>query len=261
MGAPYMDYILADSTLITPETESFYTEKVIYLPHSYQPNDRKRTVSAHPFSRTELGLPEDKFVFCCFNNNFKITPETFDRWMSILHAVPDSVMWLLQASEHTSIHLRREAQARGVLPERLIFAPKVPTDQYLARQRCADLFLDSLPYNAHTTTSDALWVGLPVLTCMGQAFASRVAASLLRAIELPELITTDGEAFVARAIELATDAVQLQSLRMRLEKNRLHAPLFDCMRLTRAIEDAYIQVNARRVASLPPESIYIADRI
>jgi predicted O-linked N-acetylglucosamine transferase (SPINDLY family) len=260
MGAPYMDYILADKTLITPETEPFFTEKVIYLPHSYQPNDRKRTVSSHPFTRAELGLPEDKFVFCCFNNNFKITPETFERWMSILLAVPDSVLWLLQASEHTANNLRQEAQARGVHPERLVFAPKVPTDQYLARQRCADLFLDSLPYNAHTTTSDALWVGLPVLTCMGQAFASRVAASLLRAVELPELITMDGQAFVARAIELATDPVQLRSLRMRLEENRLHAPLFDSRRMARAIEDAYVQVHARRVAGLSPESMHIADR-
>ena len=260
MGAPYIDYILADKTLITTETEPFYTEKVIYLPHSYQPNDRKRSVSSHPFTRAELGLPEDKFVFCCFNNNYKITPETFDLWMSILRAVPESVLWLLQASDYTANNLRLEAQARDVHPERLVFAPKVPTDQYLARQRCADLFLDSLPYNAHTTTSDALWVGLPVLTCMGQAFASRVAASLLRAVELPELITTDGEVFVARAIELATDPTQLRALRMRLEENRLHAPLFDCMRLARAIEDAYVQVHARRVAGLPPESMFISDR-
>lgn len=260
MGAPYIDYILADKTLITSDTAPFYTEKVIYLPHSYQPNDRKRTVSTQLFTRNELGLPEDGFVFCCFNNNFKITPETFDRWMSILRAVPESVLWLLQASEHTANNLRREAQARGVQPERLVFAPKVPTDQYLARQRCADLFLDSLPYNAHTTTSDALWVGLPVLTCMGQAFASRVAASLLRAVELPELITMDGEAFVARAIELATDPVQLRSLRIRLEEKRLVAPLFDSERLARAIEDAYVQVHARRVAGLPPESMHIADR-
>ena len=260
-GASYMDYILADETLITPETESLFTEKVIYLPHSYQPNDRKRTVSQHSFTRAELGLPEDAFVFCCFNNNFKITPETFDRWMAILRAVPEGVLWLLQASEQTAHNLRREAQERGVSPERLIFAPKVPTDQYLARQRCADLFLDSLPYNAHTTTSDALWVGLPVLTCMGQAFASRVAASLLRAVELPELITKDGDAFEARAIELARDPAQLQALRKRLGENRLRAPLFDIERLARAIEDAYLQVHARREAGHPPASLRIADRV
>lgn len=261
MGAPYMDYILADQTLITPETEPFYTEKVIYLPHSYQPNDRQRSVSPLPFTRAGLGLPEDAFVFCCFNNNFKITPETFDRWMSILRAVPDSVLWLLQASELTATHLRREAQERGVHPDRLTFAPKVPTDQYLARQRCADLFLDSVPYSAHTTASDALWVGLPVLTCMGQAFASRVSASLLRAVELPELITEDEKSFEARAIELATHPALLKSLRERLKKNRLLAPLFDSQRFARAIEDAYVQVQARRAAGKPPESIYIADKI
>ena len=259
MGAPYMDYILADTTLITPETESYFSEKVIYLPHSYQPNDRKRTVSAHPFTRLELGLPERAFVFCCFNNNYKITPETFDHWMAILRAVPDSVLWLLQASEHTANHLRREANERGVSADRLFFAPKLPTDQHLARQKCADLFLDSLPYNAHTTTSDALWVGLPVLTCMGEAFASRVAASLLRAIDLPELITTDGQTFVARAIELATDRTQLKALRDRLELNRLQAPLFDIERQARAIESAFEQVHARRQTGQPPAAIRIVD--
>lgn len=260
MGAPYMDYILADATLITPETEMFYSEKVIYLPHSYQPNDRQRSVSSHPYTRAELGLPEEAFVFCCFNNNFKITPETFDHWMEILRAVPDSVLWLLQASEHTAHNLRGEANNRGVNPDRLIFAPKLPMDRHLARQRCADLFLDTLPYNAHTTTSDALWVGLPVLTCMGSAFASRVAASLLKAIDLPELITNDGESFVARAIELAKDRVQLQSLRERLHGNRLRAPLFDVERLARAIESAYTQVHARREAGQPPAAIRIAER-
>ena len=259
MGAPYMDYILADTTLITPETESYFSEKVIYLPHSYQPNDRKRIVSAHPFTRLELGLPERAFVFCCFNNNYKITPETFDHWMAILRAVPDSVLWLLQASEHTANHLRHEANERGVSADRLFFAPKLPTDQHLARQKCADLFLDSLPYNAHTTTSDALWVGLPVLTCMGEAFASRVAASLLRAIDLPELITTDGQTFEARAIELATDRPQLKALRDRLEVNRLHAPLFDIERQARAIESAFEQVHARRQAGQPPAAIRIVD--
>jgi protein O-GlcNAc transferase len=260
MGAPYMDYIIADATLITPETEPFYTEQVIYLPHSYQPNDRKRSVSPHSFTRAELGLPEDAFVFCCFNNNYKITPETFERWMEILRAVPDSVLWLLQASAHTASNLRNEAQVRGVCPDRLIFAPKLPMDQHLARQRCADLFLDTLPYNAHTTTSDALWVGLPVLTCMDSAFASRVAASLLRAIDLPELVTMDGAAFEARAIELASDRDQLKALRKRLSANRSHAPLFDIDRLARSIEDAYTQVHARREAGQPPAPIRVAER-
>lgn len=259
MGATYMDYILADETLIPPESERFYTEKVIYLPHSYQPNDRKRAVASHPLTRKELGLPQEAFVFCCFNNNYKITPETFDRWMAILRAVPDSVLWLLQASEHTANNLRREAHNRGVSPDRLFFAPKLPVDHHLARQKCADLFIDSLPYNAHTTTSDALWVGLPVLTCLGEGFASRVAASLLRAVHLPELVTENAEAFVARAIELARDRVQLEAIRQKLETNRLTAPLFDIERLARAIECAFIEVDERRQAGLPPVSIHIAE--
>ncbi|MFY9138103.1 tetratricopeptide repeat protein [Zwartia sp.] len=259
MGAPYMDYIVADTTIITPETEPYFSEKVIYLPHSYQPNDRRRAVSSHVFTRAELGLPTDAFVFCCFNNNFKITPETFDHWMSILRGVPNSVLWLLKASAHTEDNLRREATNRGVSAERLFFAPKLPMDQHLARQKCADLFLDTLPYNAHTTTSDALWVGLPVLTCMGEAFASRVAASLLRAIDLPELITADGQAFEARAIELASDPTQLNALRDRLAVNRMQAPLFDIERLARSIESAYEQVHARRQAGQPPVALRIAD--
>jgi predicted O-linked N-acetylglucosamine transferase (SPINDLY family) len=259
MGAPYMDYILADTTIITPESEPYFSEKVIYLPHSYQPNDRRRTVSSHVYTRAELGLPTEAFVFCCFNNNFKITPETFDHWMSILRAVPGSVLWLLKASTQTEDNLRREATQRGVSADRLFFAPKLPMDQHLARQKCADLFLDSLPYNAHTTTSDALWVGLPVLTCMGEAFASRVAASLLRAIDLPELVTTDGQAFEARAIELATDQAQLKALRDRLAVNRMQAPLFDIERLARSIERAYEQVYARRQAGQPPVMLRIAD--
>lgn len=259
MGAAYMDYILADTTIITPASEPYFSEKVIYLPYSYQPNDRRRAVSSHVFTRAELGLPADAFVFCCFNNNFKITPETFDHWMSILRAVPDSVLWLLKASAHTEENLRREATHRGVSADRLVFAPKLPMDQHLARQKCADLFLDSLPYNAHTTTSDALWVGLPVLTCMGESFASRVAASLLRAIDLPELITTDGQAFEARAIELATDPTQHNALRERLAVNRMQAPLFDIERQARAIESAFVQIHARRQAGQPPVALYIAD--
>ena len=259
MGASYMDYILADQTLVSPRTEQYYSEKVIYLPHSYQPNDRQRAVSPGPLTRAELGLPQDAFVFCCFNNNYKITPETFDHWMAILRAVPDGVLWLLQASEHTANNLRREASERGVSPERLYFAPKLPMDQHLARQKCADLFLDTLPYNAHTTTSDALWVGLPVLTCMGEAFASRVAASLLKAVDLPELITTDGASFEARAIALANHPQELAEIRRRLEQNRQSAPLFDIDRLARSIESAYLQVHERRQAGQPAMSIHIAE--
>lgn len=259
MGAAFMDYILADSTVITPETEAFFNEKVIYLPHSYQPNDRKRAVSPHRFTRAELSLPEQAFIFCCFNNNYKITPETFSQWMTILHAVPDSILWLLQASTETADNLRREAQARGVAPERLIFAPKVPMDQHLARQKCADLFLDSLPYNAHTTASDALWAGLPVLTCTGPAFASRVAASLLKAVGLPELVTHERSEFEAKAIALALDRAQLDAVRAKLERNRLQAPLFDIERFARGVERAFTLVHERRQAGQPVASLRVTE--
>jgi len=259
MGTTFMDYILADSTVITPETEAFYNEKVIYLPHSYQPNDRKRTVSSHLLTRAQLGLPEHAFVFCCFNNNYKITPETFNQWMTILLAVPESVLWLLEASTETADNLRREAQVRGVAPERLIFAPKVPMDQHLARQKCADLFLDSLPYNAHTTASDALWAGLPVLTRTESAFASRVAASLLNAVGLPELVTHERSDFEAKAIALATDRAQLEAVRAKLERHRLQAPLFDIERFARSVEQAFILVHERRQAGKPVASLKVIE--
>ena len=259
MGSSFMDYILADKVVITPETEPFYDEKVIYLPNSYQPNDRNRVVSSQSVTRAALGLPEEAFVFCCFNNNYKITPETFSLWMTILLAVPDSVLWLLQASSETADNLRREAQARGVAPERLHFAPKVSMDQHLARHQCADLFLDSLPYNAHTTASDALWAGLPVLTCTASAFASRVAASLLHAVGLPELVTHDRQTFEEKAIELATDRMQLNALRTKLERNRLQAPLFDIERFARSVERAYLNVHERRQAGMPAASLWITE--
>ena len=258
MGASYIDYILADTTVIKSGTEHFYSEKIIYLPDSYQPNDHSRSVSTQAFSRLILGLPAQAFVFCCFNNNYKITPDTFDRWMTILSAVPESVLWLLEASDETANNLRREAQQRGVAPERLVFAPQLPMDQHLARQKYADLFLDSAPYNAHTTASDALWVGLPVLTLMQDAFASRVAASLLRAVALPELVTEDPAVFVSRAIELATDTAQLKVLRDRLLASRLQAPLFDIKRFARGVEEAYLQVNARQQAGQAAASIHIS---
>ncbi len=189
MAADFIDYIIADPTLIPLEYQEHYSEKVVYLPHSYQPNDRKREIAQKNFTRAELGLPNDGFVYCCFNSNWKITPDVFDLWMDILKKTPTSVLWLLEDNKHAAENLRQEAQVRGVEPDRLIFAERMPMAQHLARHKCADLFLDTLPCNAHTTASDALWAGLPVLTRMGESFASRVAASLLNAIGLPELIT------------------------------------------------------------------------
>ncbi|MEN9374762.1 MAG: hypothetical protein RIR79_2314 [Pseudomonadota bacterium] len=257
VGADYMDYIVADKTLIPETAQPFYSEKVVYMPHSYQVNDRKREISDKTFTREALGLPDSGFVFCCFNNNYKITPTTFDGWMRTLHQVPNSVLWLLEDNATAAANLRKEAKARGIEPHRLVFAGRMPLPKHLARHRVADLFIDSLPYNAHTTASDALWAGLPVLTCMGESFASRVAGSLLNAIELPELITKTQAEFEVRAVELALNPEKLQTIRDKLDKNRLTTPLFDSELFTRHLENAYEQMVQRYHAGLPPEHITV----
>ena len=257
MSAVYIDYIIADPTLIPIESQQYYSEKVVYLPNSYQVNDRQRVIADKVFTKEELGLPSDSFVFCCFNNNFKITPDTFDGWMRILKAVEGSVLWLLEDNPIAGINLRKEAQTRGIDPKRLVFAKRMKPPEHLARHRAADLFIDTLPYNAHTTASDALWAGLPVLTCMGESFASRVAASLLNAIELPELITTTQEYYEATAIELATNPAKLKEIKDKLERNRLTTALFDTPRFTKHIESAYTQMYERYQSDLPPDHIYI----
>ena len=253
LGAPYYDYILADATVIPEDQRQHYLEKVVYLPHCYQPNDSQRKISERIFSRSELGLPEHGFVFCCFNNGYKILPETFDGWMRILHAVEDSVLWLLDHNPLATRNLQREAQARGIDARRLIFAARMPLAEHLARHRLADLFIDTLPYNAHTTASDALWAGLPVLTCMGTTFAARVAGSLLRAMDLPELITHTQAAFEARAIELSQDPSALNEIQSKLLAHRDTSPLFDAPLFTRHIEAAYRTMQTRYQAELPPE--------
>ena len=260
MGAPFIDYIIADKTIIPSDRVSDYSEKVVYLPNSYQVNDSKRKISDKIFTKKESGLPETGFVFCCFNNNYKILPSTFDGWMRILKAVEGSVLWLLEDNRTASINLRKEATARGVEGNRLIFAQRIPMDEHLARHRLADLFIDTLPYNAHTTASDALWAGLPVLTCMGQSFASRVAASLLTAIKLPELITHTQDEFEARAITLATDVSMLSNVKLKLERNRLTTPLFNTRLFAQHIEAAYETMYERYQADLPPESMEIPVR-
>ncbi|MGO9993411.1 MAG: tetratricopeptide repeat protein [Steroidobacteraceae bacterium] len=257
MGAPYMDYILADPTVIPAADRQYYSEKIAYLPHSYQVNDRSRRMAQSEFARAELGLPATAFVYCCFNNAYKITPEVFDVWMRILKRVENSVLWLLEDTKTGTDNLRRAAQSRGVSPERLIFAKRMINSTHLARHHAADLFLDTLPYNAHTTASDALWAGLPVLTRMGRSFAGRVAASLLRAVGLPELITTTAEEFEATAIDLASDTFKLAQLKEKLERNRFTTPLFDTELFTRHIENAYTQMYERYHAGLKPEHIYV----
>ena len=257
MGADYFDYIMADRIVIPEQSQQFYNEHVIYLPNCYQPNDRKRAVSEKKFTRLDCDLPASGFVFCCFNNNYKILPDTFARWMRIVLAVPGSVLWLLQSSHASVSHLRRQAALLGVDADRLVFAGHMALDEHLARHALADLFLDTLPYNAHTTASDALWAGLPVLTCTEASFASRVAASLLRAVDLPELVAQNPEAFEAQAIAFGLEPERVQGIRARLCQNRLQSALFDTVLSTRHLEAAYEQVYLRHTAGLPAAHLTI----
>lgn len=238
IGADFVDYIIVDPFVVPAEQQPFFTEKIVHLPDCYQVNSR-RAINERVPSRAECGLPEDGFVFCCFNNNFKITPRMFDIWMRLLSGLPGSVLWILKDHADVEPNLRREAESRGVDPVRLVFAPRVPSADHLARHRCADLFLDTLPYNAHTTASDALWAGLPIVTCAGKSFQSRVAGSLLHAIGLPDLITSSLQDYEALALSLATQPERLQEVRARLARNRLTSPLFDLDRYRRHIEAAY----------------------
>jgi protein O-GlcNAc transferase len=255
LAMPGMDYVVADAIVVPPGSDAHFTERIIRLPGSYQVNDRNRPTGRRAWSRSELGLPDDAVVFACFNNCFKILPETFDGWMRILAAVDGGVLWLLADSPRAVSNLRDAARARGIDPDRIIFAPRMNPDDHIARHRCADLFLDTLPYNAHTTASDALWAGLPVLTRAGRSFAARVAASLLHAVGLPELVTDDQATYEARAIALARDPAARAALRARLAANRDNAPLFDAPRFARGLETAYRTVHARHRQGLPPAAI------
>lgn len=258
MAAPYMDYILADRVLVPSESRAHYSEQVVYLPHSYQATEMHLPLSEKPRPRAALGLPEAGFVFCSFNNTYKITPEVFAGWMRILAAVPGSVLWLMKNTEIAAANLRRCAAASGVSPERLVFAERVPLlAEHLTRYQAADLFLDTFPYNAHTTASDALGSGLPVLTRPGHSFASRVAASLLHTVDLMELIAADQAHYELLAIELAHAPEKLRTLRERLNHQRATAPLFDVERFTRDIESAYTRMHERCLAALAPEDILL----
>jgi protein O-GlcNAc transferase len=257
LGADWYDYLIADETLIPKDDFRHYREKVVYLPNSYQVNDSKRVIANTIYRREDLGLPASGFVFCCFNSNYKITPQVFDCWMRLLEQVDGSVLWLLEDSATATRNLRKEAERRGVGAERLVFAPRMPLAEHLARHRSADLFLDTLPYNAHTTASDALWAGLPVLTRIGKSFPARVAASLLTAIQLPELITRTEAEYESLAIELATNPAKLARIREKLAKNRLTTPLFDAPLFTRHVEAAYLKIWDRYQADLPPDHIRV----
>jgi len=257
MAAPYIDYIIGDATTLSEADRAAYSEKLIILPHCYQPNDRKRAIADVAITRRDCGLPEERMVFCCFNNSYKILPATFACWTRILRAVEGSVLWLLADNQTTMQNLRKEAEARQVDPSRLIFSERIRPAEHLARHRLADLFLDTLPYNAHTTASDALWAGLPVLTQCGRTFAGRVAASLLSAVGLPELITQTSDDYEELAIQLATNPDQLARIKTTLAKNRAAAPLFDTILFARHIEAAYRTMYDRHQAGLAPDHISI----
>src|ERR1700683_5190604 len=257
MGAPFIDYIIGDTSLFTLADSAAYSEKLVRLPHSYQPNDRKRHIPDRCFEREECGLPKDNFVFCCFNSNYKIVPSVFESWMRILKQVDVSGLCLLVENQLAVANLRKEAISRGIDAARLVFASRMEPADHLARHRLADIFLDTLPCNAHTTASDALWAGLPVLTRIGNTFAGRVAASLLNAISLPELITRSREEYEALAIDLALNREKLQSIREKLAKNRLSAPLFDTPLYARHLEAAYEAMYQRYQMGLPPDHIEI----
>ena len=270
MGANFMDYIIADPTIIPKEHFAFYSEQVVWLPDTYLPNAYRSNENKHHIShnarhisqrvptRAECNLPEAAFVFCCFNGSYKITPLIFDLWMRLLRAVPDSVLWLSKPSPTAEANLGKEAELRGVSRGRIIFAPRLAEmADHLARQRQADLFLDTLPYNAHTTASDALWAGVPVLTCVGETFAGRVAASLLTAVGLPELVTTSLEDYEALALKFAHDPTFLQSIKAKLARNRDIYPLFDIARFTRHIEAAYTTMWQRYQSEEPPTAFAI----
>jgi protein O-GlcNAc transferase len=258
MGADFIDYIIVDRFLAPSDQQPFFSERLVHLPGCFLCTDDRREIPESIPTRTECGLPEAGFVFCCFNNAYKITPTFFDIWMRLLRRVHGSVLWLSNANPLARANLAREAEARGVAPERLIFAPRLPMPEHLARHRLADLFLDTLPYNAHVTTCDALWAGLLVLTCAGNTFAGRVAGSLLRAIGLDELITTSLDEYEALALRLAQRPDLLQRLRTRLEQNRRTRPLFDTARFTRNIESAYQQMAETWRAGRPPVAFAVS---
>ena len=252
-----VDYLVADLTVIPPGSRHHYGEKLVYLPHSYLVNDTTRPISDRRFSRSELGLPEAGFVFCCFNNSYKLSPAVFGCWMRVLARVPGSVLWLANGPSAMVENLRREAELRGVRGDRLVFAERLPSlPEHLARHRAADLALDTLPFNGHTTTIDALWAGLPVVTCTGTTFPGRVATSLLRAIGLPDLVTVNLEQYEDLAVGLASDPERLSKIRRTLGEHRLTTPLFDTATYTRNLEAAYLGIHQRRLAGLAADDLY-----
>jgi len=259
IAAPWLDYIIGDAVVLPFDRQPFYSEKIVHLPNCYQVNDGTRAIADDVSGRVHAGLPDDGFVFCCFNAAWKISPAIFDVWMRLLQALPGSVLWLLEDNRSALNHLRAAAGACSIDPNRLVFAPRLGTAEHLARHRLADLFLDTVPYNAHTTASDALWAGLPLLTCLGSEFDGRVAASLLYAMGLPELVADTLKGYEELALDLAKDPTRLTGLRERLAANRLTSSLYDTDRLRKSIEAAFLRMVEIARGGGPAESFEVAD--
>jgi predicted O-linked N-acetylglucosamine transferase (SPINDLY family) len=259
LGADYMDYIVADKFLIPEENQKYFNEQPLYLPNTYMPTDDTRELSKKPMSRGDLGLPNDAFVFCCFNNNYKISLAEFDIWMRLLNNIEGSVLWLRKSNEFSQINMIKEAEKRNIDPSRLVFADTAPMDEHLARQRLADLFVDTFAFNAHTTATEALWAGLPVVTKAGRGFAARVAGSLLNAVGLPELVTETEQDYEALILDLATNPTKLAKIKEKLDANRLTHPLFNTELYTKHLENGYQQAyqnyfegNLPKTITVPP---------
>jgi predicted O-linked N-acetylglucosamine transferase (SPINDLY family) len=251
-------YIIADNTIIPKDKQQHYSEKIVYLPDCWMVNDTKKKISTREFTREEAGLPDDGFVFCCFNNHYKITPHVFTSWMKILSQVNGSVLWLTEGNSTAVKNLKEEAEKNSIDGNRLIFAPRLDLrEDHLNRIKLAGLFLDTLPFNAHATTSDALQAGLPVLTCIGKSFASRVAASLINSVNLPELITTTREQYETLAIQLATNSEKLQIIKDKLDNNLPSSPLYDTPLYTKNLESAYRTMYERYHQGLEPDHIHV----
>jgi len=256
-GANFIDYIIADKVLITKKNEKYFTEKIIYMPNSYQPNDSTKKISNKILNKENFNLPKNSFVFCCFNQNYKITPNIFDIWMKLLKNKKKSVLWLIKDSEKGALNLKKEAKKRGISPDRIIFANRMSVSDHLARHKLADLFLDTFPYSAHTTCSDALWSGLPIVTLMGNSFASRVGGSLLKAIGLKDLITKNITTYENLILKLANDPKKLKNIRKKLNQNRFKMPLFDTKTYTKKLESSYTKIYKRYHEGKLPKNIIV----
>jgi protein O-GlcNAc transferase len=257
MGAAFMDYLISDRFVVPESMQPQYAERIAYLPECFQANDDRRPRGFDRLSRADVGLPDQSVVLCSFNGSFKLNPLLFDTWCRILRENPSTVLWVLADTPSAQENLKREAAARGVHSDRLVFAGRMSYEDYMSRMRLADLFLDTFPFNGGTTTSDALWMGVPVLTCTGESFASRMAGSLLTVLGLPELVTSDLPAYERRAIELIESPSRLAELRARLGESLVASPLYKAERFCRHLERAYRTMWERHESGLPPESFSV----